>query len=457
MTNGMQNLIDQLETITPREMLGSVVRTEGTMAAVADFPVPVGALVEIDRSSGVPIRGEVIGFRDHLTLVYPFKYLTGVRCGNRARLVRTSRYLRVGTTLLGRVINAHGKCIDGLPQPAARDRVQRIQRPPGALERRVIDTPLSTGVRTIDSLLTCGRGGRIGIFSGAGVGKSVLLGMMSRYTDADVNVIGLVGERGREVIEFMERDLGPEGLKKSVIVVATSDEPAIVRLHAAQTATAVAEYFRDRGQQVLLMIDSVTRFAMAQREIGLAAGEPPATRGYPPSTFSLLPQLLERAGNQTTGSITGFYSVLVEGDDLNEPVSDAVRGLLDGHVVLSRSLANQAHFPAIDVLESLSRLMPQVVSADRLAAAAAIRDVLAAYRENEDLIFIGAYRPGSNRRVDVAIAMRDEVHRFLRQSPDDRCDLIAAQDLLLALAGKCRAQLNTTANNGPVVTAPNSQ
>jgi len=389
-----------------------------------------------------PVRGEVIGFRDHLTIMYPFHPITGIRSGSGARLVRSSRYLRVGTELLGRVVNAHGKCIDHQPQPVMRDRVQRSQISPGAFERRPIEQLLSTGVRAIDGMLACGRGGRIGIFSGAGVGKSVLLGMMSRYTVADVNVIGLVGERGREVSEFIERDLGPAGLEKSVIVVATSDEPAIVRMHAAQTATAVAEYFREQGKHVLLMLDSLTRFAMAQREIGLAAGEPPATRGYPPSTFSLLPQLLERAGSKGEGSITGFYSVLVEGDDLNEPISDAVRGLLDGHFVLSRSLANQAHYPAIDVLESLSRLMPQVVSGEEVANAATIRDLLAAYREHEDLITIGAYRPGSNRRVDVAIAMRDDIHKFLKQSPDERCDVASVQETLLALAAKCRAQLS---------------
>ena len=440
----MQALIDQIANTNTCDISGSVVRIEGMATEVADFPVPIGSLVEIQGAEDKPVRGEVIGFRDRFTVIYPFRHLSGVRSGSRARLVQTSPYLSVGTKLLGRVINAHGKCIDGFPQPVTQERIQRVQSSPGAMERPAVDTPLATGVRAIDSLLTCGRGGRIGIFSGAGVGKSVLLGMMSRYTDADVIVLGLVGERGREVKEFMTRDLGSEGLKKSVIVVATSDEPAIVRMHAAQTATAVAEYFRDCGKKVMLVIDSITRFAMAQREIGLAAGEPPATRGYPPSTFSLLPQLLERAGNNSAGSITGFYSVLVEGDDLSEPVSDAVRGLLDGHIVLSRDLANQAHFPAIDVLESLSRLMPQVVPSDQLSAAATVRNVLAAYRKNEDLISIGAYRAGSNRRVDVAIAMREVIHRFLCQSPDDRCDMVAARDMLSAIGRKCEEQLNVS-------------
>ena len=433
--------MDQLATVQPTAITGKVVRTTGTSLAIADFPAPVGALVEICAATGSKVHGEVIGFRDHRTIVYPFQPLAGVRCGSSARLVRTSRHLRVGSPLLGRVVNAHGQCIDDLPHPLLRDRIQRNRKAPCALERRPIDTPLSTGVRAIDGMLSCGRGGRIGVFSGAGVGKSVLLGMMSRYTEADVNVIGLVGERGREVTEFIQNDLGEEGLRKSVLVVATSDEPAIVRMHAAQTATAIAEYFRDQGKHVLLLVDSLTRFAMAQREIGLAAGEPPATRGYPPSTFSQLPQLLERAGNQGNGSITGFYSVLVEGDDLNEPVSDAVRGLLDGHFVLSRKLANQAHYPAIDILESLSRLMPQVVTPEHVTAAAAIRDLLAAYRDHEDLITIGAYRTGSNRRVDLAIALQDDIHRYLRQTPKESCNVNSARQALETLVAKYRTQM----------------
>ena len=294
-------------------------------------------------------------------------------------------------------------------------------------------------MRAIDGLLTCGLGQRIGIFSGSGVGKSVTLGMMARYTSADVSVIALIGERGREVNEFIERDLGPEGLARSVVVVATSDEPALLRVQAAMTATAVAEYFRDQGKNVLLIMDSLTRFAMAQREIGLAAGEPPTTRGYPPSVFALLPKLVERAGRASRGSITAFYSVLVEGDDTNEPVSDTVRGLLDGHVILSRRLAAQAHYPAIDVLESISRLFTDITSAEQQQAAQTIRELLAAYREHEDLISIGAYRRGANPTVDAAIAMRDEINRFLRQAVADSSSVESARTQLVALAQRCAA------------------
>jgi FliI/YscN family ATPase len=341
--------------------------------------------------------------------------------------------MRVGPELLGRVVDAQGKAIDGRPQPAVTDRTQLNRRPPPAVQRPRITEPLSTGVRAIDGFLTCGQGQRMGIFAGSGVGKSVLLGMMARYTSADVNVIALVGERGREVNEFVARDLGPEGLSRSVVVVATSDEPALRRVQAAQAATAIAEYFRDQGRNVLLLMDSLTRFAMAQREIGLAAGEPPTARGYPPSVFSLLPQLVERAGRAERGSITAFYSVLVEGDDPQEPISDAVRGLLDGHTWLSRKLASRAHWPAIDVLESISRLMPDVASAPHLEAAQSIRELMAAYRDHEDLISIGAYRQGANRQVDTAIHLLDEINNCLRQKIDERATLESARKGLLQL------------------------
>jgi FliI/YscN family ATPase len=296
-------------------------------------------------------------------------------------------------------------------------------------------------VRAIDALLTCGRGQRLGIFSGSGVGKSVLLGMMSRYTDADVIVTGLIGERGREVNEFIQRDLGPEGLARSVVVVATSNEPALARVHAASTATAVAEYFRDQGKHVLLLMDSVTRFAMAQREIGLSAGEPPTTRGYPPSTFALLPRLVERAGRSRAGSISAFYTVLVEGDDETEPVADAVRGLLDGHVWLSRKLATRGHYPAVDVLGSISRLMNDVTTPQHQAAAQTIRQVLAAYAEHEDLLSIGAYRRGSNRVVDAAVEMREAIEGLLRQPIDQTTPFDEAVEKLLGLAAQCQAKM----------------
>ena len=428
----------------PTALSGSVVRTEGLTTAVAGFPAPIGAIVEIHRQANEPIEGEVIGFRDDLTLVSPFGGLEGVRRGNRVRLKRTAKLLRVGDRLLGRVVNARGQTTDGLPQPTLVDRVSLDQVPPPATQRPPIDAPLSTGIRAIDGLLTCGRGQRVGIFAGSGVGKSVTLGMMARYTSADVNVIALIGERGREVNEFLERDLGPEGLARSVVVVATSDEPALLRIRAAMAATAIAEYFRDQGKNVLLLMDSITRFAMAQREIGLAAGEPPATRGYPPSVFSLLPKLVERAGRSSLGSITAFYSVLVEGDDTNEPISDTVRGLLDGHIVLSRDIASKGHYPAIDILQSLSRLTPSITSRPHQDAALAIREMMAVYREHEDLISIGAYRPGSNPLVDAAVAVRAEIDQFLRQRIEQGCPLPTTENEVLELGTRCIAARGLT-------------
>jgi flagellum-specific ATP synthase len=438
----MFDVIHQLDSILPVALEGTVAQLVGMAAAVADFPAPLGAIAEIERHAGRPVRGEVIGFRDDLTLLYPHESLQGVRRGNRVRLVRTARWLPVGEELLGRVVDADGRAIDRREQPVTTDRTSLNRRPPPALERPRIDEPLDSGVRAIDSLLTCGQGQRIGIFAGSGLGKSVLLGMMARSSSADVNVIALVGERGREVNQFIERDLGYDGLQRSVVVVSTSDEPALRRVQAAQAATAIAEYFRDTGRNVLLVMDSLTRVAMAQREIGLAAGEPPTSRGYPPSVFSMLPQLVERAGRATSGSITGFYAVLAEGDDPQEPISDAVRGLLDGHIWLSRKLASQAHWPAIDILESISRLMPDVASAGHQAAAQTIRELLAAYRDHEDLISIGAYRRGANRRVDIAIDMLDEIHGHLRQRIDERTTLGSARNDLVELAHRAQLKMN---------------
>lgn len=416
----------------PAAVVGSVARTVGMTISAAGFPAPVGAVAEIQRETGSPLQAEVIGFRDQMTLLYPLSDVTGVRHGNRVRLARTTRMLRVGTELLGRVVDAGGRAVDAKPEPAMQQRVPFHRSPPHACERPRIDTALSTGVRAIDGLLTCGRGQRMGIFAAAGVGKSTLLGMMARYTSAEVIVIGLVGERGREVNEFLERDLGPEGLARSVVVVATSNEPALLRVQAASTATAIAEHFRDQGKDVLLLMDSLTRFALAQREIGLAAGEPPTTRGYPPSVFALLPKLVERAGRSPKGSITAFYTVLVEGDDPNEPVSDAVRGLLDGHTVLSRKLAARNQFPAIDVLESLSRLMPDITTDEHRVAAMALREVLATYREHEELISIGAYRRGASRSVDIAIDAQAEISAYLKQAVGERISLEQARAALLA-------------------------
>ncbi len=437
----MPTLADQLDCIMPTALLGSVAQTVGTTISAAGFPAPIGAVAEIQRHSGPGLLAEVVGFRDDLTVLYPLSDLGGVRRGNRVRLVRTTRWLRVGPELLGRVINAQGVAIDGKPQPALADRSSLHRPPPDPCTRPRIDEPLATGVRAIDGLLCCGKGQRMGIFSGSGVGKSVLLGMMARYTAADVIVIALVGERGREVNQFIERDLGPAGLAKSVVVVAASNEPALVRTQAASTATAVAEYFRDQGKDVLLLMDSLTRFALAQREIGLAAGEPPTTRGFTPSVFALLPRLVERAGRSPRGSITAFYSVLVESDDANEPISDAVRGLLDGHTWLSRELGSRGHYPAIDVLESISRLMPDVADQEHREATYALRDLLGAYRKHQDLIAIGAYRRGSDRTVDAAIDMQDEINQYLRQPVEQRSTLAEARGRLLAIHRRLRERL----------------
>jgi len=445
----MNALIDQLESVMPTAITGSVVRTEGMMAAVAGFSAPVGAVAEIERQAGPPILGEVVGFRDALTLVFPYEAMSGVRRGNQVYMRRTSRFLRVGDQLLGRVIDAHGVTTDQFPEPSLPHRTSLDGTPPAAMERPPIETPLTTGVRALDGLLTCGIGQRMGIFAGSGVGKSVLLGMMARNTSADVNVIAMIGERGREVNEFLTRDLGDEGRRRSVVVVATSDQPAILRVQAAMTATAVAEYFRDQGKDVMLLMDSVTRFAMAQREIGLAAGEPPATRGYPPSVFSLLPKLVERAGRGPRGSITAFYTVLVEGDDTNEPISDAVRGLLDGHTILSRGIASKGHFPAIDVLQSISRLMPIVADKEHRQAAITIREVMAAYQEHRDLIAIGAYRAGTDSLVDTAIAMQDELNGFLRQAISEALSLETSREALLRLASLCHAARTSSGAQTP--------
>jgi FliI/YscN family ATPase len=437
----MREFAEQLDAIMPTELVGSVAQTIGTTVAAAGFPAPVGALAEIRRQSGGPLAAEVIGFRDDLTILYPLSDLSGVRRGNRVRLSKTSRWVPVGNELLGRVIDAEGRVIDGRPQPPLSDRTSIHRTPPQPCSRPRIDTPLSTGVRAIDGMLTCGKGQRMGIFSGSGVGKSVLLGMMARYTSADVIVIALIGERGREVNQFIERDLGPDGLAKSVVVVATSNQPALMRTQAAQTATAVAEYFRDQGKDVLLLMDSLTRFALAQREIGLAAGEPPTTRGFTPSVFALLPKLVERAGRSPRGSITAFYSVLVEADDPNEPISDAVRGLLDGHTWLSRKLSSRGHYPAIDILESISRLMPDMTDEAHREATYSLRELAGAYRDHQDLISIGAYCRGSNKKVDAAIDMQEEVNQYLRQAVEQPSTLPEARSRLVELARQYREKV----------------
>jgi FliI/YscN family ATPase len=430
----MTTLTTQLAHVLPMALTGRVTRIVGLTAAVAGFPAPLGAIVRLDREHGDPVEGEVVGFHDHETLLLPYGELAGVRRGTRVRLVQSVPGCRVGDALLGRVVNGRGQFIDGLTPAVLPQRMSLHPDPVPPLSRPRIDAILGTGLRALDGMLTCGRGQRLGIFSGSGVGKSTLLGQIARTTTADVNVVVLIGERGREVREFIEKDLGPDGLKRSVVVAATGDDPALLRLRAAFLGTAIAEHFRDAGRDVLLMMDSVTRFALAQREIGLAAGEPPATRGYPPSVFALLPRLLERSGRTQRGSITGFYTVLVEGDDTNEPIADSVRGILDGHVVLSRRLAQQGHFPAIDVLASISRLMTDVAPDAHRLAAQSLRQLLAAYQQSEDLISIGAYQSGSNPLVDAAIQLRQPILSFLQQPTNERSTIDDAREGLLKLA-----------------------
>jgi flagellum-specific ATP synthase len=392
------------------EVIGIVIESKGP-------DIQIGDLCEVRmRNRGEPpLSCEVVGFRGDRVLLMPLGEVRRIGPGSDVFSMGKSLGVRVGSDLLGRVLGGLGEPLDDKGPLVGSTEYPLHADPPHPLKRRSIDIPLSVGIRAMDGLLTLGQGQRVGIFSGSGVGKSTLLGMMARNTEADVNVIALVGERGREVQEFLRRDLTEEGMKRSVVIVATSDQPPLVRLKAAMTATAVAEYFRDQDANVLLMMDSITRVAMAQRDVGLAIGEPPATRGYTPSIFAFLPRLLERAGAGERGSITGVYSVLVEGDDMNEPISDAVRGILDGHVTLSRDLATRNHYPAIDVLSSISRIMNNIVSAEHLAAASGLRELLALYREAEELLNLGAYKHGSNPRLDFAIAHKGEIDAFLKQ------------------------------------------
>jgi flagellum-specific ATP synthase len=413
-------LLESLESRLARTELirvnGRVVQVVGLVVESQGPDVQVGELCEIRfRNRTGVLRAEVVGFRGDRVLLMPLGELQELGPGCDVVALGRTLGVHVGEGLLGRILDGLGEPLDDLGPLRTSEYYPLWAPPPHPLRRAIIDTPLSVGVKVLDGLLTLGRGQRVGIFSGSGVGKSVLLGMMARNTTADVNVIGLVGERGREVKEFIERDLGPEGLRRSVLVVATSDQPPLVRLKAALTATAVAEFFRDRGRSVLLMMDSVTRVAMAQRDVGLAIGEPPATRGYTPSVFALLPRLLERSGAGERGSVTAIYTVLVEGDDMNEPVADTVRGILDGHIVLSRALAAKNHYPSVDVQRSISRVMPSIVKEEHWAAAGRVRELLAIYEEAQDLINIGAYKPGGNRRIDWALEHLDSVRSFLRQ------------------------------------------
>lgn len=368
---------------------------------------------------GQHINAEVVGFKDNRIVLMPFENVDGIGPGCIVENTNETLKVNVGEGLLGKTVDGLGVPTDG-SELQSFERYPVEQTPPDPMDRVIINEILPLGVKAVDGLLTIGKGQRIGIFAGSGVGKSTLMGMFARNTKADINVIALIGERGREVREFIERDLGEEGMKQSVVVVATSDKPALIRNKAAKTATAIAEYFRDQGKDVLLMMDSLTRFSMAQREIGLASGEPPVTRGYPPSMYSEMPKLLERAGNSDKGSITGLYTVLVDGDDFNEPITDTARSILDGHIMLSRKLAHKNHYPAIDVLQSISRCMSQIADKHQKELAGKLKNVMATYTEAEDLINIGAYKSGSNKNIDYAISKIDKVNEFLLQPTDEK-------------------------------------
>jgi flagellum-specific ATP synthase len=415
----IKGVLDSVQTINQS---GVVKRVVGIVIEASGPALRVGDQVNIQTPRG-PIAGEVVGFKDNCIYLMPLGVMTGIGPGAMVTASGKQLVAPVGPELLGRVIDGLGQPIDGGPPLLCQHNRPIVADSPPPMQRRRIKQPLETGIRAIDSFITMGLGQRIGIFAGSGVGKSVLLGMIARSSTADVNVIGLVGERGREVRDFLEKDLGPEGLKKSVIVAVTSDESPLLRIKGLMMATTIAEYFRDQRKNVALMIDSLTRVAMGQREIGLSIGEPPTTRGYTPSVFSLFPRLLERAGQSKDGSITGFYTVLVEGDDLSEPISDVTRSILDGHIVLSRHLASKFHYPSIDILGSISRLMPDVVSREHLDTAGRCRGVLADYRDAEDLINIGAYVNGSSPKIDYALARIDRLNSFLKQNVDDRTGL----------------------------------
>jgi flagellum-specific ATP synthase len=421
--------IDEYEPIKQR---GRITHVVGLTTESYGPPGSIGELCYIDTPEA-RIRAEIVGFRDQATVLMPLGEMREVRPGCHVVASGDVFKVRVGPGLKGRVLSGLGDPIDDQGPITDAEWRAVMTDPRNPLKRKRIKEVLSLGIKAIDGLLTCGMGQRMGIFAGSGVGKSTLLGMIARNTAADVNVIALIGERGREVKEFIEKDLGEDGLKRSIIVAATSDQPPLVRIKGAFVATAIAEYFRERGQNVLLMMDSITRFAMAQREVGLAAGEPPATRGYPPSVFTLLPKLLERAGSSNNGTITGLYTILVEGDDFNEPISDTVRSILDGHIVLSRQLASQNHYPSIDILNSVSRLAIDIVPPEQMEKVGSFKSIMATYQEARDLIEVGAYKAGTSTRIDRAIAMVDQCNTFLQQKIDQSFAYDNARDLLEGL------------------------
>ena len=412
------------------QVVGLTIESVGPMCSVGDL-----CYILPQRAGQEGVYVEVVGFRDKFLLLMPLGEVTGIGIGSVIKATGKPLQVGVGEELLGKVVDWQGQPLDKSELMLHSNYVDISNEPPNPMTRKRITEVMPLGVKAIDGMLTVGKGQRIGVFAGSGVGKSTLMGMIARNAHSDINVIALIGERGREVRDFLEKDLKEEGLKRSIVIVATSDQPALIRLKAAQTATAIAEYFRDQGKYVLLLMDSLTRFAMAQREVGLAIGEPPVTRGYPPSVFSVMPKLLERAGNSETGSITGIYTVLVDGDDMNEPVTDTVRGILDGHIVLSRKLAHRNHFPAIDVLQSISRVMADIVSDEHKVAASEVKKNMAVYEESEDLINIGAYVEGSSPEIDEAIDNNPGITAFLRQQVEENIEF---DQVLTLLKGACK-------------------
>lgn len=415
------------------EIIGLIIEADGPKASIGDL-----CYIYSDADSH-PIYAEVVGFRESRLLLMPLGSMDGLKPGASVVSTGEPMKVKVGSQLIGRVLDGLGNPIDNLGEFNTQELYSTHGKPINPLSRELIRKPLSLGIKAVDGFITLGRGQRMGVFAGSGVGKSTTLAMMAKNTNADLNVLALIGERGREVREFIESTLGPEGMKRSIVVVATSDQPSLVKIKAAFVAMSIAEYFRDQGKDVLFMLDSVTRIAMAQREVGLAVGEPPATRGYTPSVFALMPKFLERAGSNEKGTITGLYTVLVEGDDFNEPISDTARSILDGHIMLSRELAHKNHYPAIDVLQSISRVMSEVVDKSQKDAAATIRNLLAVYKKNEDIINIGAYVKGSDKNIDKAILFIDEINAFLQQKVDEKGNFDETINGLIELANKINA------------------
>jgi len=426
----LRKYIPAMQSIRPMRFHGKVAQVVGLVIEGFCPETTVGSLCEIHPTHGDPIPAEVVGFRDNKTLLMPLGELRGIGLGSLISVRRQKSSLGVGISMLGRVINGLGEPIDEKGPIAVDEEYPIYSNPVNPMKRTPINTSLDLGIRAINGLLTCGEGQRVGIMAGSGVGKSTMLGMIARHTEADVNVIALIGERGRELREFIEKDLQEEGLRKSVVVVATSDQPPLVRTRGAYIATTIAEFFQSQGKKVLLMMDSATRFAMAMREVGLAIGEPPTTKGYTPSVFAALPRLLERTGNFSRGSITGLYTVLVEGDDFNEPISDSMRSILDGHIVLSRDLAARSVYPPIDVLSSASRVMSNITDKTHQKLAGKFREAMALYNQSEDLINIGAYKHGSNPKIDYVIAKMDEMIAFQKQEIDDKCGIELSIEML---------------------------